>query len=231
MTLNYIINSDQAGFYDLIVSMLTFLAVTIGLLSIRFQKKEIRFSTIQKCVNDHRNILRNQQKYSIKNKGKNEHLILLRDHLGLITEELFYMREGYLPKNLSLNWLRHMIEFVPIKQGKRVLNKFQIEESKEISYFLKCTDNQANIDIDKFLLREENYQKYIELASDKKSFSQINDIFELSMTQISKLELDNKNNIKDNDKNVKKLVHFIWKNNNIKKNRKRNIITKYFVRK
>lgn len=220
MTLKEIITSDQAGFYELIVSIITLIIVTLGLLSIRFQKKEIRFLTIQKCVTDHRDILRNQQKYCIENKEKNEHLILIRDHLGLITEELFYMKEGYLPKDLSLNWLRHMIEFVPITKGTYILNKPKIKSSKEISYFLNCTDKQAIGNRNKNNLREDNYNIYTELVSDKKSFCQINNVFELHNHQIKKLEFDDKNNIKYNDKNVKKLVHFIWNNNKKKRHTK-----------
>lgn len=213
MPLKELYDCDPAGFCDLIVSIITLIVVTIGLLSIKFQKKEIHFSTVQKCIDDHRNILRNQQRYRIENRGKDEHLILIRDHLGLITEELFYMREGYLPKDLSMSWIKHMIEFVPIKYEEETLNKLQIRESREISCFLKSTDKQASKATGKIeKLREKNLNEYIALASDRKSFSQINNVFGLTKKQVEQLTSAN-NNICYNDKNTKKLLRFIWKNN------------------
>ncbi|MCG8410297.1 MAG: hypothetical protein MI739_03325 [Bacteroidales bacterium] len=192
-----------------IVNVLTLIVVTTGLLSLVFQRKGIHFSTVQKCINDHRDILRNQQKAKIAEKDKSEHLILIRDHLGLITEELFYMKKGYLPKDLAKSWLRHMIEFIPIKSDNDKdieLNKTRIKTSREVSPFLETTNNG---DI------TQNYNEYIKLVSDTTSFVQINKAFKLRSNQLKKLKL-NGDELIYTEKNVAKLVGFIW-DNNVKK--------------
>lgn len=50
---------------QIIISLLTLFVVFGGLFSLIFQKKEIQFTTIQKCIEIHRNILRNQQELEI----------------------------------------------------------------------------------------------------------------------------------------------------------------------
>ena len=149
-----------------VISILTLLVVCGGLFSLRFQKKDIQFTTIQKCIEIHRNILRNQQELEISDLNSKilyaKRRILIRDHLGLVTEELFYMKKGYLPKQISKNWLRHMIGFVPLTYKGEVVNESKkcITGSKEIKSF--------------------DYDEYIKLAKDKKIFSQINKVFEIN---------------------------------------------------
>lgn len=58
---------DPLVLFDTIFSGLTLIIVGVGLVSIIFQKKEIQYTTIQKCIEIHRNILRNQQEFEISN--------------------------------------------------------------------------------------------------------------------------------------------------------------------
>ena len=92
----FFIDSDQL---QMIISALTLLLVFAGLFSLKYQKKEIQFTTIQKCIEIHWNILRNQQELEIpgvKAKGLYaKRRILICDHLGFVTEELFYMKKGF----------------------------------------------------------------------------------------------------------------------------------------
>lgn len=197
---------------QLLISAATFIAILVGLRSILFQKKEIHFLTIQKCIDNHREILRKQQK---KSGLKGDHIIYLRDHLGLITEELFYMRRDYLPKALAKNWIRHMIEFTPIKISgmNSIINETQIMNSKEVSYFLESTINANMSNSQKEQERKKNYLEYKRIVSDKKSFSQINIVFQITKEQYKKLQDDNNYKIKYDDKIKKRLVNYIWNNN------------------
>jgi len=134
MTINEMITDNQTGFIELIISSVTLIVVTVGLLGLKFQRKEIRFYTVQKCIDDHRKILRQQQHLRIKKECSEDHLISVRDHLGLITEELFYIREGYLPKNLTMSWVRHMIEFIPLiydQKTVKFLVQFVIKQNRK----------------------------------------------------------------------------------------------------
>lgn len=204
---------DPFQVWQFVVAVLTLIVLFVGLLGISFQKKEIHFYTVQKCIDDHRKILRKQQKSKIKNKTKDEHLILIRDHLGLITEELFYMRRGYLPKELSKSWIGHMIEFVPIYFNCHVINEEQIKKSREISCFLESGDNHLNKPNKLMALRKKNFEKYIELASDRGSFPQINDVFRLNKEQFYNLDINGGHSIPYNEKNKKIIVQYVWDNN------------------
>ncbi|NOQ28015.1 MAG: hypothetical protein GQ564_21845 [Bacteroidales bacterium] len=163
-----------SGELQVIISLLTLLVVCGGLFSLKYQKKEIQYTTIQKCIEIHRNILRNQQELEIpgvKVKGLYaKRRILIRDHLGLVTEELFYMKKGYLPKQISKNWLEHMIGFVPLTyEGKVVYESEEsIKKSKEIRSF--------------------DYNEYINLAKDKKTFTQIYKVFKINYKLYNLLE-------------------------------------------
>lgn len=163
-----------SGELQLIISTLTLIVILIGLFSLKYQKKEIQFATIQKCIEIHRNILRNQQELEIphlKVKGLYaKRRILIRDHLGLVTEELFYMKKGYLPKQISKNWLKHMIGFVPLTyEGKVVCeSEKRIRKSKEIKSF--------------------DYDEYIKLANDKKTFAQIYNVFQINFKLYNLIE-------------------------------------------
>lgn len=190
---------DYLAIFDTIFSALTLIFVGIGLVSIIFQKKEIQFTTIQKCIEIHRTILRSQQELEISGlKGSKlygKRRILIRDHLGLVTEELFYMKKGYLPKQISKNWLKHMIEFIPLKCKEYVANEKAITNSKEINPF--------------------DYNEYKTLANDKKSFTQINEVFQINeklcdLYKSKKLtkQLDNKKD--DEQSNDKNKIHYIF---------------------
>ena len=142
-----------------------------------------------------------------KNKSKIKRVsILTIDHLGLINEELFYMKKGYLPKKLSKDWLRDMIEFVPIyvksKEGRILLeepiNKEQIKKSKEIKQFINSSTSTNN-----------NYEKYISTAEE--SFGRINNVFKIDEVFYKKLNRAN-GKIVFNKKNKERLVNYFWIN-------------------
>lgn len=185
--------SSMSGELQVIISALTLLVVFGGLFSLKYQKKEIQFTTIQKCIEIHRNILRNQQELEIpdvKAKGLYaKRRILICDHLGLVTEELFYMKKGYLPKQISKNWLEHMIGFVPLTYEGKVVDESvkSIKKSKEIKFF--------------------DYNEYINLAKDKKTFTQIYKVFEINYKLYNLIESKEM----DNPLVRKRLVNYLFR--------------------
>lgn len=193
---------------DIIIQLLVLIFIIVGLLTLKFQKKEVHFSTVKKCIDDHRNILRKQQTY-IPNENEtvneNELCILVKDHLGLINEELFYMKNGYLPKELSLDWLKDMILFVPIyieaKKGEPI-NEEDIKNSKEISQYINCSD-----------LNNSNYDKYIQTASE--SFGRIKKVFSLDDKFYKRIKGVNKKVDFKDEKTREKIAKYLW--NKLKK--------------
>jgi hypothetical protein len=193
--------------WQTIIQGVTLVVLLVGLVTLFFQKKQIHFSTVKKCIDDFRCIVRKQQKYSDHETNPDsikELEILVRDHLGLVNEELFYMERKYLPDSIAKDWLMEMLEYIPVyvKDSSEVINKKNIWNSREVRQIINC--NISN--------HETNYEKYIKMA---KAFGKINKIFTVSE--------DDANDYKSEGNKVF-LRKIIFKN--IKK--ERNIIRKIF---
>jgi hypothetical protein len=196
-----ILHSYEEGI-GLIIQILVLIAVYLGLITLKFQKKEVHFSTVQKCIDDHRDILRNQQRCKTNPNEVNEQLILVRDHLGLVNEELFYMKNGYLPRKLSKDWLMHMINFIPLYKGldqKKPINEISIKRSRELGPFTNSSSSNSN-----------NYNTYLLIV--KESFGRINKVFIIKNKPYKKL-FGEKENLDFNDPAIKKkIVKLLWRN-------------------
>ncbi len=165
--------NDYSQLFDLIYKIIMIFIFGFGLYSIIFQKKGLQYSTIKDCIDIHRNILRSQQKLKANSNTKPEkHLILIRDHLGLVTDELFYMKNGYLPENISKTWIKNMINFIPIQCKGEIINKTEILTSREISDYI-------NLDYKNKNLQSIYFKKYISLIQEGEVFSKIRNTFTL----------------------------------------------------
>jgi hypothetical protein len=74
-------------------------------------RKQLYLATIIKCVDDFRGL----ENFS--------DLKTISKYLELTNVELFYFKQGYLPKDVAIEWLDGMIEYIPIRNQKNeVLN-------------------------------------------------------------------------------------------------------------
>lgn len=185
---------------DLVYKVIMISIFVFGLYSILFQKKGLQYSTIKDCINIHRDILRNQQKLKIEeNINAEEHKIFIKDHLGLVTDELFYMKKKYLGRNISKNWLRHMVDFIPIQCNDDIINEYEILNSKEISDFINLDKKDKGKD-------SKYYIYYTSLVKKKESFKKISKTFVIKESLYQDLESPL------SPKNKQKLVECIWGN-------------------
>jgi hypothetical protein len=145
-----------------ISGILTFIVVIIGLLSLRYSKKQIHFNTMTKCIDEYRRIVRDQQRLLYKDDKDSvyEKYILALDHLGLVNEELFYMQKNYLHKDISSEWINNMLDYIPVKHNGKCINESVIRNSKELHS-----------------LSNEQIQKYINVVKD---FNKIDAIFTIN---------------------------------------------------
>ena len=184
---------------DLVYKVIMIFIFGFGLYSILFQKKGLQYSTIKDCIDIHRSILRSQQRLKINKITKPEkHKILIKDHLGLVTDELFYMKNGYLPENISKDWLRHMVNFVPIQCNGQIINEKEIFESREISEY---------IELDKKNKGKQNiyYADYLSLVQTGGSFNKIRNTFIIKDTLCDSLTESLKT------ENKQEFINYIWK--------------------
>ncbi len=101
--------------------------ILIGIISINLTRRQHFYTTVQACQQSYVNIVRKQQLLDLKKatlsskEFYDRHLILYRDHLGLINEELFYMRNGNLPKRIACAWLGEMLKRIPVYGNGNIL--------------------------------------------------------------------------------------------------------------
>lgn len=97
--------------FTLAAQYLTMLGVIFAALSFMTGKRANHFSTMMKCTQEYRSIIRKIQsrKFSnasdLKDQDSIQKKIIRRDLLGLFNEQLFYIKKGYISKEISLEWL------------------------------------------------------------------------------------------------------------------------------
>jgi len=195
---------------EAVYKIVMLLIVAWGLYSILFQKKGLQYTTTRDCIEKHRKILIQQQRLRMRKQVGNisgnaafgarlaaKHEIELRNHLGLVAEELFYMEKKYLPNKTAKSWLRHMIEFIPVRNKKGVIiNEQEIRKSREVKSFIELNSHG-------------NYETYIDLTKDGAlAFRKINRVFTVYGAAFQKLE--GKELLVDNVKET--LAKEIWEN-------------------
>ena len=196
---------NSANLAQVIIEAGTLIVLLSGLIALSFQKKQIHFSTVKKCIDDYRNIVRQQQRYcyNTKNQRNTKELeILARDHLGLVSEELFYMEKNYLPKPIAKEWLADMIRYIPIytrENPDAPINKSEIHKSKELKQFIYCWNSGYS----------NNYDKYLETA---KSFKKVHRKFKIDEKILTMLDGDKEDIDLENPKNRQIIVNNIWSN-------------------
>lgn len=126
----------------LLVELLTPLSVLLVYAGYRSNRKKHYYDAIQACQKRYLDIVQRQQELELAyfSKPKDQvyiekHLILFRDHLGLVSEEITYIRAGMLPSYVGKAWLCHMASRVPYHVGKQWTNKVRMlhAENRELT--------------------------------------------------------------------------------------------------
>ncbi len=106
--MNYGIESvkDLVEFISYIITSLSLVGIGIAY---ALSKKQIHFSTMTKCINDYRELM----KPRLKDKD------LAEQYIDLVNEELFYFENNFVPIEVSIEWIDGMIDYLPFfKDGK-----------------------------------------------------------------------------------------------------------------
>lgn len=107
-------HSDLSSYelLTLIAQYVTMLGVIFAVLGFMTGKRANHFSAMMKCTQEYRSIIRKIQSMNIsetqdkKDQDSNQKIIIRRDLLGLFNEQLFYIKKGYVSKEISLEWLK-----------------------------------------------------------------------------------------------------------------------------
>ncbi|MBP6576507.1 MAG: hypothetical protein KA232_04740 [Chryseobacterium sp.] len=86
-----------------------------------FSRKQIHFSTIEKCINDYRQLYH-------KYEDKYDNPKFLGQYLDLVNEELFYIEKGYLPKEVAEEWIDGMIDYLPFLYNSELIPSKKFNE-------------------------------------------------------------------------------------------------------
>jgi len=93
---------DIAEFSSYIITSLSLIGIWI---TYAWSKKQIHFSTMEKCTNDFRNIL--------LLKDEKSHEDLAWQYIDLVNEEFFYLEKNYLPLGVCIEWIDGIIDYLP----------------------------------------------------------------------------------------------------------------------
>lgn len=106
-----------------IAELLSYIVASVSLggifYSYIFSKKQIHFSTMEKCTTDFRNIVSKQTTTN------NEDLAW--QYIDLVNEEFFYLEQNYLPMTICIEWIDGMIDYLPF------YNNGELEDSSKLS--------------------------------------------------------------------------------------------------
>lgn len=96
--------------FEVISNLLTslgFIAIVYAVFAYRISKKQLHFSTMSRCISAYQGRFLTLSKESIPEE--------IRAYLDFVNEQLFYMRNNYLPRKVSLEWLDGMIDLIPVQ--------------------------------------------------------------------------------------------------------------------
>lgn len=92
---------DAAELISYIITSVSFAGLWIAYV---YSRKQIHFSTMEKCINDYRNWMQESDKPADD---------VAHEYLDIVNEELFYFEKKYLPMEVSEEWIDGMIDSLP----------------------------------------------------------------------------------------------------------------------
>lgn len=115
--------------FEIVCGLVTIFSLIGIWYSYTFSKKQIHFSTINKCINDFRDLIRNIDLNTEKAGFQ---------YIDLVNEEFFYLEKGYLPLEISIEWIDGMIDHLPFItadgtfRGNNKIRYFETELSTNV---------------------------------------------------------------------------------------------------
>lgn len=140
MEFSQIIDSKNLCYLDTLFNAIMALSIVFGIVTLLQTRKQNNFNSVKACNDMFRDIVRKQQVF--KQEDIDQHQMYFRDHMGLVYEELFYMRQGILPKRIALEWLAEMPKRVPVYTADGKMLNLDLLYKGENSYLFK---NHFNI--------------------------------------------------------------------------------------
>ncbi len=109
--------SNTKDCLEILFSGVTAISLVIAVIQIKINRKQLNLSVIEKCINDFRSI----DGLSIETNK----VVVVKKYIDLVNEELFYIQRGYLPLDISKEWVDGIIDYIPIldRQTKEILNR------------------------------------------------------------------------------------------------------------
>lgn len=97
-----------------IVQIVIAAGIIITISTLKISRKYNFLTIIENCTNEYRRYARRKTKLSKKNtdKAKEEKQELFLDLLGLFNKQLYYICKGYVPKQITIEWLTSLNNFI-----------------------------------------------------------------------------------------------------------------------
>ncbi len=97
---------DYAEFFSYFITSLSLIGIWIAY---AFSKKQMHFSTMEKCIRDYRDWIKVTEISADEN---------ATEYIDMVNEEFFYLENNYLPLEVGIEWVDGMIDFLPFYTKK-----------------------------------------------------------------------------------------------------------------
>ena len=129
--------SDTIAILGLVANYIIAIGVVFAALSFNSSQRANHLQTIMRCTNEFRVIVRKIQEVNCKNPLNNagasgagsalspnsyNPAIIKKDLLGLFNEQLFYIKKGYIPKEICLEWMNTIYINLKNQDANNLLN-------------------------------------------------------------------------------------------------------------
>lgn len=137
MTFNFNQIKDFAELFSYVITSFSLIAIWI---TYAISKKQIHFSAMEKCIYDFRTLLKEFKESKPEN--LNSHI---EQYIDLINEEFFYFENNYLPKEVAIEWIDGMIDFLPFYNFKNEFIKSKKWETLEEKNTIELIKNYPRV--------------------------------------------------------------------------------------
>ena len=101
------------------VGAISSLAIIMSIIAYLLSRKQFQFTVMIKCIDRFQTLLPDLESLDQKEALESDRII--RQYIDLCEEELFYFKEGYLPKKIRTDWIEGMLNYLPLYDSKNIL--------------------------------------------------------------------------------------------------------------
>ena len=114
---------------QLVTEAILAIGVVFAAITVLISRKANYLSVIEKCTDEFRRHMKSYQQMNSSTK-EGRKWILCMNLMGLFNKQLYYIRKGYVPKNIKREWINTISSFIEGKKYWRLSPKDTLDQYK-----------------------------------------------------------------------------------------------------